>query len=381
MPKNKKSRIGIDCRMYRRATGGIGRYTHALVERLAKFDRKNRYYLFLTDDDLKEYDLKAKNFYPIRAPYSHYSIKEQTLFLRLLNHYHLDLAHFTNVNFPIFYRGKFIITIHDITMVLHPAFGKQSAFLPRFFYLAVLKRGIKKSQKIITDSYNTKRDLENIMQADKGKIAVIHLGVDAYYQKAADKESQIRLKEKYKISLPYLLFVSQWRPHKGIEKLVEAFEILNSRFKTHDLHLVITGKPNPNFTEIEERINSSPLRKRIITPGFIDENDMASLYSNAQGFIFPSIYEGFGLNPLEAMACGTAVATSNISSIPEVCGDAALYFDPQDPEDIALKTHTLLANNVLRQKLIENGFENVKRFSWDKMAKETYEVYKSALVN
>ena len=106
---------------------------------------------------------------------------------------------------------------------------------------------------------------------------------------------------------------------------------------------------------------------------------MVPLYSNAEAFVFPSIYEGFGLNPLESMACGTPVATSNVSSIPEVCGQAALYFDPKDPEDIALKTHTLLTNSVLKQNLVNKGFENLKRFSWKKMASETYGIYKSVL--
>ncbi|MBU2595872.1 glycosyltransferase family 4 protein, partial [Patescibacteria group bacterium] len=125
--------------------------------------------------------------------------------------------------------------------------------------------------------------------------------------------------------------------------------------------------------------NGSPLRPRIITPGFVDEKDMVPLYSNAQAFVFPSTYEGFGLNPLEAMGCGTPVATSNISSIPEVCGNAALYFDPKDPEDVALKTYTLLTNGKLRQNLIARGFENLKRFSWQKMAKETLDIYSQTL--
>ena len=365
-----KYKIGLDARMYRRSTGGIGSYTHALLEYLAQIDRKNNYYVFLTDEDLKEYNLKAKNFTPVRAPYPHYSIPEQWGFLKLLNSYHLDLVHFTNANFPIFYRRKFVITIHDITMLLHPASGKQSAFIPKMFYLLILKRAIKKSQNIIVDSQNTKNDLANILRAPREKISVVYLGVDESYQPDS-RPGQIKR--------PYLLFVSQWRPHKGIQNLVKSFEILDKRFKIHDLKLVITGKPNPKFPEIEERVNSSALRPRIITPGFVEEKDMTSLYANAAAFVFPSIYEGFGLNPLEAMACGTPVATSNVSCIPEVCDKAALYFDPDDPEDIALKTHTLLTNDKLRQKLITRGFENLKRFSWQKMAKETLDIYLKAL--
>ncbi|MCX6811869.1 MAG: glycosyltransferase family 1 protein [Candidatus Berkelbacteria bacterium] len=377
----QKFKIGIDARMYRRSTGGIGRYIHGLLEALSKIDNKNLYYVFLTDDDLSEYKLPAKNFIPVRARFPHYSIGEQLGFLRLLNSYHLDLVHFTNFNHPIFYRGKFVVTIHDMTMTIFPAPGKQTEALSRFFYHLVLKRGLRRAKKIIAVSQNTKNDLINIIEVLKQKISVIYHGVDENYKPDHNQEKIIKLKTKYKISEPYILFVSQWRPHKGINNLVKAFEILDRRFRIKDLKLVITGKPNPRFPEIEKEINTSPLRDRIITPGFIDENDMVPLYSNASAFVFPSIYEGFGLNPLEAMACGTAVATSDISSIPEVCGKGALYFDPNDPEDIALKTHTLLTNNVLRQKLIERGFENVKRFSWKKMAKETLFIYKSALNN
>jgi glycosyltransferase involved in cell wall biosynthesis len=377
----KKFKIGIDARMYRRSTGGIGRYIHGLLKALSKIDNFNRYYVFLTDDDLKEYTLKANNFIPIRAPYLHYSIKEQVGFLRLLNSYHLDLVHFTNFNHPIFYRKKFVLTIHDMTMTLFPAPGRQASPLSRFFYHTVLKNGVNESKEIIVDSSNTKRDLVKILKSPAEKISVIHLGVDDSYQPSQDLKKIEELKKKYNIREPYILFVSQWRPHKGIDNLVKSFEILDKRFRMKDLELVITGKPNPKFPEIEESINVSSLRDRIITPGFIDENDMVPLYSNASAFVFPSVYEGFGLNPLEAMACGTVVATSDISCMPEVCGKGALYFDPNDPEDIALKTHTLLTNNVLRQKLIEQGFENVKRFSWDKMALKTLKIYLAAIEN
>lgn len=368
-----KYKIGLDARMYRRSTGGIGSYTHALLEYLSQIDRKNKYFVFLTDEDLKEYNLKAKNFTPVRAPYPHYSFSEQWGFLRLLNSYQLDLAHFTNFNHPIFYRRKFVVTIHDLTMTLFPAPGKQRQKILRFFYHAILKNGVKKSKKIIVDSQNTKQDLIKALKAKKEKIVVVYLGVDKKYQPHRDP-----LK---KITPPYLLFVSQWRPHKGIGNLVKAFEILDERFKMYDLKLVITGKPNPKFPKIEKCINDSPLRSRIITPGFVEEKDMASLYSNAAAFVFPSIYEGFGLNPLEAMACGTPVATSDISCIPEVAGSAALYFDPYDPEDIALKTHTLLKNLKLRQDLVSRGFENLKRFSWQKMAERTHRIYLGALKN
>ena len=379
MFRTQKFKIGIDARMYRRATGGIGRYIHGLLEALAKIDQYNHYYIFLTDDDLKEYALKAKNFKAVRAPFVHYSIKEQLNFLRLLNSYHLDIVHFTNFNHPIFYRGKFVITIHDMTMTILPAKGKQMSAISSFFYNLVFNNGARKSKKIITDSQNTKNDLKRILKIKDKKISVIHLGIDDNYFPDRDPQKLKELKTKYKITKPYLLFVSQWRPHKGINNLVKSFEILNDRFKITDLELVITGKPNPQFPEIEKRINHSPLRSRIITPGFVEENDMVPLYSNAEAFVFPSIYEGFGLNPLEAIACGAPVATSNKSSIPEFCGKAALYFDPYDPEDIALKTHTLLSNQKLRQDLINRGFENLKRFSWQKMAKETLGIYLQTL--
>jgi glycosyltransferase involved in cell wall biosynthesis len=361
--------------MYRRSTGGIGRYIHGLLDHLAAIDNENEYFVFLTEEDLQEYKLKAYNFHPIRADYPHYSLSEQFNFLRLLNHYHLDLVHFTNFNHPIFYQKRFVLTIHDMTMTLFPAPGRQTQSFSRFFYHTVLKNGANKSKGIIVDSENTKRDLIKILQAPLNKISVIHLGVDNNYRPDRDPAKREALKQKYKINHPYILFVSQWRPHKGINNLVKSFEILDRRFKMKDLDLVITGKSNPKFPEIEEGIKNSPLKKRIITPGFVDEKDMVPLYSNASAFVFPSVYEGFGLNPLEAMACGTAVTTSNISCIPEICGSAALYFDPKDPEDIALKTYTLINNHVLRQKLIDRGLENVKRFSWEKMARETQALY------
>src|SRR4030042_4444597 len=175
-------KIGIDARMYRRSTGGIGRYIHGLLEALAKIDQKNRYYVFLTDDDLKEYKLPAKNFKAVRAPSVHYTIPEQFNFLRLLNSYHLDLVHFTNFNHPIFYRGKFVISIHDMTMTVLPAHGKQMSAFSSFFYHLVFNNGAKKSAKIIADSQNTKNDLKRILKIKDKKISVVHLGIENNYQ-------------------------------------------------------------------------------------------------------------------------------------------------------------------------------------------------------
>lgn len=387
--------IGIDARFYRASTGGIGRYTRALLRELAKIDRKNQYTVFLTPADEKEYDRETQNSNvsylgqgPSRArkyqnfkkkivPILHYSIAEQIKFLKILNQEKFDLVHFTNFNHPIFYRGKFVITIHDLTLMLYPQGRARYSLVRRGGLKLTIKDAVRRAQRVIAISQATKKDLVNILGANPEKIEVIYEGIDPQYntQSLIYPLSSLAI---YKIKKPYLLFVSQWRPHKGILQLVEAFEILKKRFKIPH-QLVVAGEPNPNFPEILSALRSSSYTDEIIRPGFIPEKDLPDLYRGADLFVFPSHYEGFGLPPLEAMACGTAVAASNLSSIPEVLGKAAEYFDPSSPEDIAAKINKIIGDKRKKGEMIKRGLEQVKRYRWEEMAKKTLRVYQRVL--
>ena len=387
-------KIGIDARFYRKSTGGIGRYTRALIRELSKIDKENQYIIYLTPEDEKEYDQqitindqlsthneqRTTNFQKKVINISHYSLAEQTKFLSILNKDKLDLVHFTNFNHPIFYRGKSIITIHDLTVLYFPVGKQQKDPFRRWAFTTVMNNAIKKSEKIIAVSKATKNDIVKTLNSDPKKIEVIYEGIDSdYSQKFRISNFEFRnLKKKYNISKPYLLFLSQWRPHKGLPDLIKAFEILKSKFKIEH-QLVIGGKPNFAFPEILKAINDSPFTKDIITPGFIPEEDLPAIYAGADVFVFPSHYEGFGLPPLEAMACGIPVVAANVSCMPEVLGNAAEYFSCGDVDNMAQKINDVISDKNRKEEMIEAGFRQTKKYSWAKMAKETLQIYHKVL--
>lgn len=366
-------KIGIDARFFRKSTAGLGRYSRGLLYELAKIDQKNDYYVFITPDDDKEYDIKADNFHKVVTPIIHYTLSEQTKFLNILNSYKFDLVHFLNFNHPVLYNRPFVITMHDLTMLLYPVGRSQKSALRKFAFKQVLSNAVKKSKHIIAITQNTKKDLVKYLDADSNKISVIYEGYDEIYKPHAQYEVQ-QLRQKLNLKNPFILFVSQWRPHKGLPKLIKSFEFLKDKYNLpHDL--VITGKPNPDFPDIIASIKTSKYAKNIITPGFVDEEDLPVLYNASDVFVFPSIYEGFGLGALEAMATGTAVASSNLSCMPEVLGDGAAYFNPNNIEEMAKTIAEIINNQALKKSLISRGQKRAKEFSWNKMAKETLDIY------
>jgi len=370
-------KIAIDARFYRSSTGGIGRYTRALIRELMKIDKKNDYTIYITSKDEKEYNLDAPNFSVKVVPISHYSVNEQIKFLQILNKEKFDLVHFTNFNHPIFYSGKFVVTIHDLTIMLFPTINQQKSILKKFAFNSVMQNAVLKSEKIIAISEATKADVVKYLKGDSAKIKVIYEGIDNKYQiKNIDYKKNGIIKEKYQITDPYILFVSQWRPHKGLPELIKAFEILKEKYRLKH-KLVLVGKPNLDFPEIIKRINSSKYINDIILPGFVADDDLPYIYHNADAFIFPSQYEGFGLPPLEAMAAGTVVVSSKTSCMPEILGDAAIYFNPRNPSDIAEKLADVLSNNKMQKDFIKKGLIHIKKYSWENMARETLKLYES----
>jgi glycosyltransferase involved in cell wall biosynthesis len=374
---DNKMKIAIDARFFRSSTGGIGRYTRALIRELMKIDKKNDYTIYITPKDEEEYNLDRSNFSVKVVPISHYSVNEQIKFLQILNKEKFDLVHFTNFNHPIFYSGKFVVTIHDLTIMLFPTINQQKSILKKFAFNSVMQNAVWKSNKIIAISEATKADVIKYLKGDSAKIKVIYEGIDDKYQiQNIDNNKNNIIKGKYKLTDPYVLFVSQWRPHKGLPELIKAFEILKEKYQVK-YKLVLVGKPNLDFPEIIKRINSSKYINDIILPGFVADDDLPYIYHNADAFIFPSQYEGFGLPPLEAMAAGTVVVSSKTSCMPEILGDAAIYFNPRNPNDIAEKLTEVLSNNKMQKDFIKKGLTHIKKYSWENMARETLKLYES----
>lgn len=376
--ENRKINIGIDGRFFRSETGGLGRYTQKLIENLLKIDKQNQYFLFLTEKDWKEAEeFEAQNLTKVLSDIVHYSFSEQLKLPQILKKFSLDLVHFTNFNHPVLFRGKFVVTIHDLTMLLYPQGRSQKSKIRQFIMKKVFQNALLKSQRVIAVSNHTKKDLIRNFKTDPSKISAIYEGVDKKFQKAGSFEIN-KLKKKYNLKKPFLLFVSQWRPHKGILTLISAFEILKEKYQK-DLQLVLIGKENPNFPEILQKIKKSKYQKDIILPGFVEDSDLPVWYSAASVFVFPSLYEGFGLPPLEAAACKTPVISSDASCMPEVLQKAAWYFKAEDAQDLAKTISKLLTSSKIQSILRKEGKEILKKYTWEKCARETLEVYKKVV--
>ncbi len=368
-------RIGLDGRFYRASTGGIGRYSRELVKYLLQIDSENEYILFLTPADAQECDLYAPNLKKITTPIRHFTFAEQQKLPAVIAKEKPDLVHFLNFNHPVLYRGPYVTTIHDLTMNFFPV-GRQKLPILRQAYLAVMQHAATGSNKVIVPTKTVKNDVVKYLHASPKKISVIYEGVEM--PACAIARPQKDYLKKNGISKPYILFVSQWRPHKGLGVLVEAFSEIK---KKHDIQLIITGKANAQFPEIPGAIEASPHRDDIVTPGFVDDELLDALYAGAELFVFPSWYEGFGLPPLEAMARGLPVASSNTSVMPEILGDAAVYFDPHNPVNVAKVITETLSDKEQLKALRKKGFTQAAKYSWRKMAEETLELYKQVLAS
>ncbi len=367
-------RIGIDIRMLGADFGGIGRYVFELVKHVLSADWENKYYLFYnnrTSDKELVRLLNKSNVDFVTANYRHYSLKEQVLFLKLLNKYNLDLVHFPNFNLPIFYRKPFVVTIHD--MVHHKLGGaKKSNYLSFLAYKEVMKSAVLHSEKIITVSENSKKDILQFYNVDSKKIKVIYSGatVDA---KVTEKEIE-KVKEKYLLKRPFLLFVGVLERKKNLIDLTKGFDEFINKYKL-DIDLVIAGKVDRHYPNIKFNALKIKNANRLVFTDYVEEKDLAALYRGAFAYINASKYEGFGLPGAEAMKIGLPLVVSNTPVFNEIYDNAAIYFNPDDPSDIAEKIDLLINDNLFYNKLQENGLSRSQLFNWNKTAKETLSLY------
>lgn len=356
-------KIGIDARMYRSATAGIGRYSQNLIKNLLAIDSKNQYVLFMTDEDYKEFKPQAKttNVKVQIVNIPHYSIAEQTKLGQIIAKEKCDLVHFLNFNHPVRFKEKFLVMIHDLTLFHFPEAAKETNLIKRWAYEKIMRHAISGSVKIIVPSEFTKMDVLKFEKVPPEKIEVV-------YEAADDKKFKIK-KAKDKNKKPVILYVGQFRKHKNIDCLLEAYKILK---KEIPCQLVLVGKVPEDY---QKMIDNDPDLRDTKRPGFVADVELAAYYKRADVFVFPSLYEGFGLPGLEAMAAGLPVVASKKSSLPEIYQDGALYFDPLNPEEIADKIKIVLENDNLRRQLIQKGKDQAEKYSWRKTAQETLKIY------
>ncbi|MBU1037358.1 glycosyltransferase family 4 protein [Patescibacteria group bacterium] len=360
-------KIGIDARLYGLKNRGLGRYIQKLVDGLIKADQKNHYVVFLTKDNIDLLKTSATNVTKVLLDVRWYSFKEQFKVPQIINQSQVDLMYFPHFNVPLTYHKKFIVTIHDLIIDHFP--DSRATTLPLWLYKIkllvykrIVKHTIKKAVKIITPSNFVKDDLIKLYQVPENKIKVIHEGY------SLKEDSPTLDLSKFKINKPYLLYVGAAYPHKNLERLIKVFQKLNSQA---NYQLVLAGETEYFYKKLKEKIN----KENVIFTGFIPDNGLKALYQQALVYVIPSFYEGFGLTPIEAQVNGVPVVSSNYTALPEVLNDSAIFFKPDDENEMFGKIQLVLENRALQEQLIKKGYENIKRFSWEKMAAEVLKLF------
>jgi glycosyltransferase involved in cell wall biosynthesis len=358
--------IAIDARIINSTTG---RYVERLLTYLQEIDTNNVYTVLVRKKDENFWKPTNKNFIIKVADFDNYSVAEQFAFNSLLNKLKPDLIHFCMPQQPALYKGKKVTTFHDLTLVKTYNSDKNWFVFhaKQLIGKSIFKKVAKDSDHIITISKYTEKDLLDFVDIPKEKITVIYESSDV----ASGSSKPFKLPYKQ-----YIMYVGQQSDYKNIKRLGDAHQKL---LKTYpDLGLVLAGRKNASALANETYFKKQHY-KNIFFTDYVEDNQLNWLFSHASAYVFPSLMEGFGLPGLEAMSHGTPVISSDATCLPEIYGKAAHYFDPFNTDDIARAITEVLGNEKLRQKLSANGYEQIKKYSWKKMAEQTLKVYENVL--
>ncbi len=364
--------VGIDARLNYHQSAGIGRYTKHLIEELAQLDRKTTYTVFQHRKQ-REPLSRAPNFQRRTLFTPVHARVEQPMLAAELSFHSLDLLHSTDFIPPLHSSIPSVITVHDLAFLRWPHFLTES----HAAYYSQIDRAVLHARHIIVPSENTKNDVVRLLGASPKKISVIYEAAAPQYCPLPQERCRAAMGAKYGIPEKYIFFVSTIEPRKNIEGLLEAFYHLRKYYNIEDTGLVLAGKPGWLYEEIYRKVEQLELGQSTFFIGRVPDEDLHQLFVGAQCHVHPAFYEGFGLSPLEAMACGTPTIVSNTSSMPEVVGDAGLIVDPLNREEIAVAMHRLLTEEALHQELSQKGLQRASVFSWSRAASETLDVYRT----
>ncbi len=372
--------IAIDVRTINKPRSGVGYYVTNLIREMRSFDRENEYCLIANNGTVEREFGFQPNFCQCQTTVSNENhlvgdLWENTVLPYMMNKKGIEVFHGPAFMIPLL-KGNFktVATIHDIVSYIMP----ETIPLKYSIYMkGLIKVVTRRADKIITDSRSTKEDLVGWLNVPEEKIEVVHLAVDSRFRPSTDKAATAdEIRKKYGIRGRFMFFVGNLEPRKNLIRLMKSFARVRKSLG-HDYQLVISGKKGWLHTEIIRTFEKNSGEDDIIMTGYISEEDIIKLYQSADMFVFPTLYEGFGLPVLEAMACGTPVITSNTSSIPEVADGCAICVDPTKEEEIGAAMLELDGSPALRAELSEKGLARAKHFSWNKTARETLAVYKS----
>ncbi|MBL7085956.1 MAG: glycosyltransferase family 4 protein [Candidatus Cloacimonetes bacterium] len=356
-----------------RFKAGIGNYVVNIITKLAKLDKKNKYIIYTSkknadffQSDNINFNVKDIGFFSKNRMLRIFW--EQFLLPISLIKNNVDLLHSPGFVCPIIKTCKSVITIHDMTFFSHP---KVHTWFKRIYFPIMIYLSSKVCNKIISVSNYTTNETKKYLKISGQKIITIHESFNESLLQVKDyKENSYN---KYSIDSDYLLFVGTLEPRKNIKSIILSLD----KIKNQNIKLVIVGKKGWMYKEMFSLIQNLKLENRIIFTGYVPDNELGLLFENAKIFIYPSLFEGFGIPILEAMYFNCPVITSNLSSMPEVAGKAAVLVDPYNISELVDAINNILSSKGYRQKLIQEGRKNIKKFSWEKTAKKTLKVYES----
>ncbi|MGE5645625.1 MAG: glycosyltransferase family 4 protein [Acidobacteriota bacterium] len=379
-------RIVIDVRRIR--DFGIGTYIRNLLQGLAGLDRENHYILVALSPDEPDLAGLPPNFeiavYP--RPDTHWA--NHFAFYFFVRKLGADLVHLPLNAVPLLMPRPYVVTIHDMASLL---FGTGPKLQSSFHYYR-FRRGLLRAGRVIAVSAATRRDVENVLGVPPERIRRIYDAPDPKFARVREEAAgepveavveRQRTLERYGINYPFILYAGAVRTQKNIPRLVEAFAVLRGDLEQHpvyrDLRLIIIGDEISKFPALRRAVIKTRVEKLVRFLGFVPLETLRVFFESASAFVFPSLYEGFGLPPLEAMASGTPVVTSNVSSLPEVVGNAAVLVNPENVFDIARGIRDVLFDDGLRAELIRRGYEQVRKFSWSATARQVLDIYRETV--
>lgn len=370
-------RIGFDIRPFLREETGVGVYFRNLLFSLAKIDKINEYFLFTSSlkdrfSPKKIPPLERKHFREFPYPVKMINFLWQRLGWPPLDSFfknQLDLTH-SPTPLPLPTKGKKIVTVYDIFFLEFPELADNEA---RRNFAQRMENTLQKADGIVTISRFTARQLRERFDLDGERMKIVYPGIDQSYWENVDQSRLQQTKTDYDLPSDFLLFVGASEQRKNLLNLLEAVKIIHARYKK--INLLLIGPRGQDYKKVRTKIRQLELDAWVKMFGYLDDSELKNFYGLASAFLYPSLWEGFGIPLLEAMACGVPVVTSQTSALPETGGEAAVYTDPKNPEDIAEKTIRVLEDDVLRERLISAGKKRIQSFRWDNAAADLLRFY------
>jgi glycosyltransferase involved in cell wall biosynthesis len=372
-------RVGFDVRPFLKEETGVGIYFKNLLFALAKIDVENEYFLFSSSwkdrFDAKKIPPFTRRrfkdlFYPVKAVnflWNRLGWPSMDLFFNTS----LDLVHSpTPLVLPS--RGKKIVTVYDLCFLEYPHLSDDES---RHVFSSRIEESLHRADGIITISHFSQEQILKRFSINKEKIHVTYLGIDHDFWRGITPEETVRIKSSLNLPSSYLLFVGAQEPRKNIGKLIDALKLVHRQYKK--IPLVLAGREGKDSALILDKIIACDLKEWVYQTGYLNDSELRGVYRRASAFVFPSVCEGFGLPLLEAMVSGIPVVSSQSAALPEICEDAALFFDPEHPEDMAERVIHVLKDETLRRNLVLRGKKRVADFSWESTAKNTLSIYRS----